>query len=97
MKPMTTGKRASTSSSELVISQHAIERFVERHDGPLKNPEKTIRKLWRQATPETLDPVRRTLRIMSNRFQDAEDSRADRWRFVVVGNTLVTCELPFED
>lgn len=83
---------------DIKISQHAIDRFVERslklgmkgHE----DPGGLIRNLLRQAKPEKMDPVYKVKRIINNRCQDAEYYVCQGWRFVVStnGRELVTVE-----
>ncbi len=71
----------------ITITQHAVERFVERSlklgMKPPINPENTIRKLLNNAQPEMMDPVYKVKRIINNRCKAADYYVANGWRFVV--------------
>jgi len=56
------------------------------------NPEKTIRKLLKQAKLEDMEPYHRVVRLINSKFRDCTYYAAQGWRFVVVEKTLVTIE-----
>ncbi len=81
---------------DIIITNHAIERFTERFakfsKTPLNNPEATIRKLLAKAEPEEINPVHRVKRLITNGFQESNYLIRGEWRFVLTGNVLLTVE-----
>lgn len=84
---------------DIIITNHAKERFAERFSrlakSVPKNPEESIRKLLKQAVPEEMDPMHRVVRLINN-GSDAEYRTYAGWRFVIVdtdsGKVLTTVE-----
>ena len=76
------------------ISQHAIDRFMERvgklNGGTPTTPEETIRKLLAKAKPENIDPVHRVKRLIKH--GDCEFYENSGWRFVISDGALLTVE-----
>ena len=75
--------------TSVVFTQHALDRLVEHCPDPLKNPERTARKLLRRAAEEPLDPVV----LLNKNFENARYFRNGCWRFMIVDNLVVTCEI----
>jgi len=83
-------------NSNIIITAHACQRFSERSrklcgEAP-KNPEKSIRKLLREAEPEEIKPYHRVTRLLNNSLKDCAYLQNNGWRFVLAGNNLVTIE-----
>jgi hypothetical protein len=81
----------------IVITRHARERFVERtlkmgaHLPP--DPEISIRKLLKRSEPDTSLPEHvRVRRLMTNELRDAAYRSCEGWRFIIVGDRLLTIE-----
>lgn len=81
---------------DIIITNHTIERFVERFSritkSVPKNPEESIRKLLKHVVLEEMDPVHRVIRLINNGSQDVSYFTHAGWRFVIAGNVLVTVE-----
>ena len=83
---------------DIKISQHAIDRFIERSKKlgmkEAKDPVAKIIHLLSQAKAEKMNPVYKVKRIINNRCQDADYYVANGWRFVVSvnGRELMTVE-----
>ena len=84
---------------DIIITNHAKERFVERFSRMAKsvpkNPEESIRKILRQAVPEEMNPVHRVIRLI-NHGSSAEYLVHGGWRLVLVntdaGKVIITVE-----
>lgn len=81
---------------DIIITDHAKERFVERFSrlakSVPKNPEESIRKMLKHAMPEEMDPVHRVVRLINNGSQPVSYYTCHGWRFVIADNVLVTVE-----
>lgn len=85
---------------DIIITDHAKERFVERFSRMAKttpkNPEASIRKLLKYAVPEEMNPMHRVVRLINNKGSEAEYLVHGGWRFVFVstdaGKVLTTIE-----
>lgn len=84
---------------DIIITNHAKERFVERFSRMAKsvpkNPEESIRKMLKHAVPEEMDPIHRVVRLINNKAP-ASYYTCHGWRFVIVdtdeGQVLTTIE-----
>ena len=81
-----------------ILTEHATRRFISRskalgYQVP-PNIEKTLQKLLRSATEETVSPMHRTLRLINNHYKDATYLINSGWRFVISddGITVITIE-----
>lgn len=81
---------------DIIITDHAKERFVERFSRMAKsipkNPEESIRKLLKHAVPEEMEPMHRVIRLINNGSQPVSYFTHSGWRFVIADNVLVTVE-----
>lgn len=84
--------------TDITISQHAVERFIERSRkngmAAPHNPQKTILKLLQMAqADEKMDPAHRVKRLISS-LAEAKYYVVQGWRFVLdkEGKTVLTVE-----
>jgi hypothetical protein len=89
------------NTEDIGFTTHALEKFSERylnlHDVPLQDPEKTARRFLAQAEVDnSMSPGTKAMRIIDNDFQEADYYRFEGWRFVVVGNSVLTIERAWE-
>lgn len=78
------------------ITQHAMDKFLleTRNLGggeDIKTPEQQIRQLFNQAKKQEMDAAL-IKRIMKNNYNLAQYFVVGKWRFVIVEDTMVTCE-----
>lgn len=105
---MPTDSQVELEDTNVEISQHALDRFQERYEiwrGKLLDPEEALSKLkayliLARPEPENLKLRERTERNAGRdiRIIGGEELRYliySSWRFVVVGNKLVTAELKY--
>lgn len=93
-------KRKTLDVSRLVVTDHAIEQFLDRCDiaypSGIKEPIKALRTLLKQAVPCHLNRVSYENRLQRHK-EFAKYYLSGIWRFVVIPENkkliLVTCEL----
>ena len=72
------------NSMKINITRHALERFLSRDPSPtpIKDPEKTIEKLFKKAIPITFTKEYQIKRMLSNGFEDINYFYNNGWIFV---------------
>jgi len=83
--------------TDVVLSPHAIERFVERSlklGMTPKNPEAIILKMLARAKPEQMSSGHKIERLINNDYKEAQYLVAQGWRFVLTkdGDRVLTIE-----
>lgn len=78
------------------ITQHAIDKFLlETRNlgggGNVKTPEQQIKQLFKQSKKQEMDAAL-VKRIIKNGYQSTQYFIVGKWRFVIVEDTMVTCE-----
>jgi len=81
--------------STIIISDHAIKRFVERGEKmkqSFKDPKQTLIQFLSRSVLAEIDPKEKVRRIIEHNFEIADYYEYSGWRFVVVKKILVTVE-----
>ena len=78
------------------ITQHAVNKFIveSKHlnnSGGISDPKKQIRHLFGKAKKQPMDAAL-VKRIIKNNCETTQYFVAGKWRFVIVNETMVTCE-----
>jgi len=83
-----------TTTPEIIITKHAIERFEERNEDVSKpsNVEKTIRKLLKKSFQIKFSGKHQVIRLLNNDIKEAVYYYSSGWIFVVSNNKIVTIE-----
>jgi len=77
----------------ITITQHAIDKYQLVTGCQNKDEvEPKIRKMLRRAKEVDLPPQHRLQRLLNNRLQEARYFEFDRFRMVVIDDTMVTFE-----
>jgi len=76
--------------NNLIITDHAINRFIERSGVEADDPKDRIRQLFARSFEAAIDPVFKVRAIINNRFQEAKYRYSSGWVFVVIDNTITT-------
>ena len=84
-------------TTDLIITNHARNRFEERSimlgQNPTGNPDKLIKGHLEKSIDDISLPARiRVSRLLNNKFKDAKYKSHNGWRFILISNKLITCE-----
>lgn len=90
-----TKHQASNGGREFTITRHALDRFLQRTppDNLGKEPEKTIKKLFKKAFRIKFSPKHQIIRLLNNDVQEAEYYYYESYIFVCAAKKIITIEM----